>query len=84
VWSSCRAYASGARDPQLTRNSYYLELGGHDSSRQRHWRELLMGDDPKEPFIRREDRVVGDPQFQQSLQSKEADLRHGAAVGHST
>jgi hypothetical protein len=45
-------------------------LGVDDNSRQRNWREFLIGDDPKEPFIRREDWVLGDQQFQQSLQSQ--------------
>jgi putative transposase len=70
AWSSCRAYASGAEDPLLTRSSYYLELGADDSSRQRNWRKSLTGEDPNKPFIRREDWVVGDQQFQQSLQSQ--------------
>ena len=68
AWSSCRAYASGAADPLLAENSYYLELGGDDGSRQRRWREFLMQEDLKEQSIRRADWVVGDESFQKRLQ----------------
>ena len=53
AWSSCRAYASGAADPLLAENSYYLEWGVDDGSRQRRWREFLIQEDPKEQPIRR-------------------------------
>ncbi len=68
AWSSCRAYATGAADPFLAENSYYLELGGDDGSRQRRWREFLMQEDLKEQSIRRADWVVGDESFQKRLQ----------------
>ena len=60
--------ASGAADPLLAENSYYLEWGVDDGSRQRRWREFLMQEDPKEQPIRRADRVVGDETFQKWLQ----------------
>ena len=53
AWSSCRAYACGAADPLLAENSYYLEWGVDDGSRQRRWREFLIQEDPKEQPIRR-------------------------------
>ena len=68
AWSSCRAYASGAADPLLAENSYYLEWGVDDGSRQRRWREFLIQEDPKEQPIRRADWVVGDETFQKRLQ----------------
>ncbi len=68
AWSSCRAYASGAADPLLAENSFYLEWGGDDGSRQQRWREFLTHEDPKEQSIRRADWVVGDESFQKRLQ----------------
>ncbi|MGA7501479.1 MAG: hypothetical protein WBX00_32505, partial [Isosphaeraceae bacterium] len=68
AWSSCRAYASGAADPLLAENSFYLEWGEDDASRQRRWREFLTQEDPKEQSIRRADWVVGDESFQKRLQ----------------
>jgi putative transposase len=68
VSSSCRAYASGAADPMLADNTYYLELGHEGASRQRRWREFLMGEDPKEQAFLRADWVVGDETFQKRLQ----------------
>ena len=52
AWSSCRANASGAADPLLAENSYYLEWGVDDGSRQRRWREFLIQEDPQEQPIR--------------------------------
>jgi hypothetical protein len=37
---------TGAVDPLLAENSYYLEWGGDDGRRQRRWREFLMREDP--------------------------------------
>ena len=54
--------------PLLAENSYYLEWGVDDGSRQRRWREFLMQEDPKEQPIRRADWVVGDETFQKRLQ----------------
>ena len=68
AWSTCRAYASGAADPLLVENSFYLEWGGDDGGRQQRWREFLTHEDPKEPSIRGADRVVGDESFQKRLQ----------------
>ena len=75
AWSSCRAYASGAADALLAENSFYLEWGGDDGSRQQRWREFLTREDPKEQSIRRGDWVVGDESFQKQLQG-----HHGRAV----
>ena len=62
------AYAAGAADPLLAENSFYLEWGGDDGSRQQRWREFLTHEDPKEQSIRRADWVVGDESFQKRLQ----------------
>ena len=61
------AYAAGAADPLLAENSFYLEWGGDDGSRQQRWREFLTHEDPKEQSIRRADWVVGDESFQKRL-----------------
>ena len=52
----------------LAENSFYLEWGEDDASRQRRWREFLAQEDPKEQSIRRADWVVGDESFQKRLQ----------------
>ena len=57
-----------AADPLLAENSFYLEWGGDDGSRQQRWREFLTHEDPKEQSIRRADWVVGDESFQKRLQ----------------
>ena len=57
-----------AADSLLAENSFYLEWGGDDGSRQQRWREFLTHEDPKEQSIRRADRVAGDESFQKRLQ----------------
>ena len=51
----------------LAENSFYLEWGGDDGSRQQRWREFLTHEDPKGQSIRRADWVVGDESFQNRL-----------------
>ena len=82
AWSSCRAYTSGAADPLLAENSYYLEWGVDDGSRQRRWREFLMQEDQKEQPIRHSDWVVGDETFQSGCRVIRAEPCNGGAVGH--
>ena len=79
AWSSCRGYATGAADPLLAENSYYLELGRDDGSRQRRWREFLMQADPQEQSIRGADWVVGDESFQKRLPGSSGQSRSTAA-----
>ena len=71
AWSSCRAYGSGAVDPLLAENSYYLEWGGDDGSSQRRWREFLLQEDPKEQSIRHADWMVGDETYQMRIQGQQ-------------
>ena len=66
--STRRRSHTGAADPLLAENSFYLEWGEDDASRQRRWREFLAPEDPKEQSIRRADWVVGDESFQKRLQ----------------
>jgi hypothetical protein len=63
------------RQEGVAENPYYLESGADDSSRQRHWREFPMHEDPKEPLIRRADRAIGDEPFPKQLREF-----HGRAV----
>ena len=68
----------------LAENSFYLEWGGDDGSRQQRWREFLTHEDPKEQSIRRADWVVGDESFQKRLQCRVIRVEpcNGGAVGH--
>ncbi len=76
------AYAAGAADPLLTENSFYLEWGGDDGSRQQRGREFLTREDPKEQSIRRADWVVGDESFQKRMQGHQVKPCNGGVVGH--
>ena len=62
-WSSCRAYALGETNRLLQVNPWYEELGSRASSRQKLWREFLMGKDPKEEVIGRPDWAIGGSDF---------------------
>jgi putative transposase len=64
-WSSCRAQALGEANDLVDPNPYYLELGADPARRQQRWREFLLGEDPKEEAIRRQDWLVGDEGFRQ-------------------
>jgi putative transposase len=57
-WSSCRAYALGEADELLTPNPWYEALSPDPGRRQQLWREFLLGEDPKEAAVRREEGLV--------------------------
>jgi hypothetical protein len=59
----------------VAENSYDLETGADDSSRQQHRRVFLMHEDPKQPLIRRADWEIGDEPLRQQLQAL-----HGRAM----
>src|SRR3974377_2345302 len=61
--SSCRAYALGVPDPLVSYNVWYRELGRDDDSRQRRWREFLLGGDPNEAGVRRAEAGVGTERY---------------------
>jgi putative transposase len=54
-WSSCPAYALGEPDPLLAENPWYQELGSTAAKRRRRWREFVLGEDPREEKIGRDD-----------------------------
>ncbi len=62
-WSSGRAYALGEADPLLAPNPWYEALSPDPGRRQALWREFLLGEDAKEAEVRREEGVVGGPDF---------------------
>ena len=72
AWSSSPAYALGKADPLLAYNVWYRELGKDASSRQRRWREFLLGDDPKEEVVRRQDWIVGEQSYRRRMQKPQA------------
>ena len=82
AWSSCRAYASGAADPLLAENSYYLEWGVDDGSRQRRWREFLIQEDPKEQPIRARTGWWVMRRSRSGCRVIRAERCNGGAVGH--
>ncbi len=67
-WSSCAAYALGKTDALLAPNPWYEGLASEAAARARRWQEFLLGDDPKEPAIRRADWAIGGPAFRKRLQ----------------
>ena len=71
-WSSSRGYALGAANPLLSYNVWYRELARTDEGRQQRWREFLLGDDPKEELVCREDWVVGPDSYRRRMQVPEA------------
>jgi putative transposase len=62
-WSSARAYALGQCDALLAPNPWYEGLSPEPARRQALWREFLLGDDPKEAEVRREEGVIGGEEF---------------------
>jgi putative transposase len=62
-WSSARNYALGVPDGLVAENPYYGELAKAPERRQQMWRELLMGEDPREEAVRKGDWVVGEEAF---------------------
>ena len=71
-WSSCRAYALGQSDPLLAESPCYLGLAAAPEQRMSFWRTFLLGEDPREADVGREDGVVGDDEFRRRLAE-----RHG-------
>jgi putative transposase len=66
-WSSCRAYALGEPDSLLAENPWYEALAPQPARRQALWRAFLLGEDPKEEAVRRNDWVVGDDAFRRRV-----------------
>ena len=71
-WSSCAALACGRSDPLLDANPCYAELAAAPDRRQQRWREFLVGDDPKEELIRRDDWIVGNEEFRWRMHQQAA------------
>jgi hypothetical protein len=71
-WSSCRHCALGESDPLLAVNPWYEQLAREPSHCQALWRAFVLGEDPKEVVVRREDWVIGDARFRQQMQQQEA------------
>jgi putative transposase len=67
-WSSARAYGCGEQDPLLAANPWYEALAAEPGRRQALWREFLLGEDPKEAAVRRQDWVVGGAAFRTRMQ----------------
>src|SRR5207237_185291 len=62
-WSSARGYGLGETDPLLAANAEYINLSQDGARRQQLWREFLLGEDPREEEVRREDWALGDQAF---------------------
>jgi putative transposase len=80
AWSSARAYALGEANPLLADNPEYLALAPGAERRQRLWRALLRGADPKEEVVRRGDWALGSARFKARLlvsQGRPAPRRRG-------
>jgi putative transposase len=80
AWSSAAAYALGRTDALLAENAEYLGLSPDPLRRQQRWREFLLGADPREEVVRRDDWVVGDAEFRQRVlvaQGRPAPRRRG-------
>jgi putative transposase len=71
-WSSCRAYALGEANPLLATSPWYEELAADPRRRQVLWRDFLLGDDPKEAAVRRQDWVLGSAGFRRQMQRRAA------------
>jgi putative transposase len=71
-WSSARAYALGEADALLAANPWYEALSPEPARRQALWRDFLLGDDPKEEAVRRDDWVIGGPAFRRRMQRRGA------------
>jgi putative transposase len=62
-WSSARAHALGEASSLVSESAEYRELGSEASARARHWQAFLLGEDPRERAVRREDWAIGDEEF---------------------
>jgi putative transposase len=66
-WSSCRYYALGEANALLRENPCYTDLATSGQGRQRLWREFLLGEDPKEAVVQREEGNFGDDEYSRRL-----------------
>ena len=71
-WSSARAYALGEADLLLAANPWYEALATEPARRQTLWQEFLLGEDPKEETVRRDDWVIGGAAFRRRMQRRRA------------
>ena len=71
-WSSGRAYAQGEQDALLAPNPWYDALAAEPSRRVQLWQEFVLGEDPKEEVVRREDGVVDSEGFRWQMQRQRA------------
>jgi putative transposase len=62
-WSSAAAYACGAADALLAANPWYEALAAEAVGRQARWRAFVLGEDPKEAAIERQDWLIGSDAF---------------------
>jgi putative transposase len=79
-WSSAAAYALGRADPLLADNPEYLALAPDPAGRQQRWRDFLLGTDPREDQVRRDDWAIGDDEFRRRAgleQGRPAPRRRG-------
>jgi putative transposase len=75
-WSSARRWSSGVADPLVTESAEYLSLGSEPRERQEQWRRFVLGEDPLEKDVRREDWAIGDEEFRRAVA-----LARGRPVG---
>ena len=68
-WSSSAAYACGTPDGLLDENIWYMNMATDSNERQRRWRELVLGEDPRERRIRETDWVIGSEAFRRQMKS---------------
>jgi hypothetical protein len=66
------AYAVGTPDTLLHYHVWYQGLGEEAASRQRRWRDFLLGDDPHEEVIGRSDWAKAGDDFRRRLYVPEA------------
>jgi hypothetical protein len=62
-WSSCRAYTLGEPNRLLATNPWYDQLAMRAARRRQLWREFLLGEDPKEEVVLRQDWATGGERF---------------------
>jgi hypothetical protein len=62
-WSSAAAYACGAADALLAANPWYEALAADAVDRQARRRAFVLGEDPKEAAIERQDWLIGSDAF---------------------
>jgi putative transposase len=62
-WSSCQAYTLGEPNRLLATNPWYDQLAVRSNRRRQLWREFLLGEDPKEEVVLRQDWATGGERF---------------------